>query len=66
MMSENRKMLKKNKNSKENTVSYEEFDQMEMMNSGTLAKQGACVLDKYIHKHNHGGAKPPPKGLIKT
>ena len=26
MMSENRKMLKKNKNSKENTVSYEEFD----------------------------------------
>ena len=26
MMSENRKMLKKIKNSKENTVSYEEFD----------------------------------------
>ena len=38
---------------------------MEMMNSGTLAKQGACALDKYIHKHNHGGAKPPPNGLIK-
>ena len=24
---------------------------MEMLNSGTLAKQRVCVLDKYIHKH---------------
>ena len=31
---------------------YEEFDWMEMLNSGTLAKQRVCVLDKYIHKHN--------------
>ena len=44
-------------------MSYEVFDWMEMLNSGTLAKQGSCVLDKYIHKHNHGEAKPPPKGL---
>lgn len=33
-------------------MSYEEFDGMEMMNSGILAKQRGCVLDKYIHKHN--------------
>ena len=25
---------------------------MEMLNSGTLAKQRVCVLVKYIHKHN--------------
>ena len=68
MTSEKRKMEKKNKNSKENTMSYEEFDWMEMLNSGTLAKhvQRVCVLDKHNHKHNHGGAKPTPKGLIKT
>ena len=47
-------------------MSYEEFDWMEMLHSGTLAKQRGCVLDKHIHKHNHGGAKPPFKGLIKT
>ena len=52
MMSEKRKMEKKNNNLKENTMSYEEFDWMEMLNSGTLAKQHVCVLDKYIHKHN--------------
>ena len=46
MMSENRKMEKKNKNSNENTTSFEEFDWMEMLNSGTLAKQRVCVLDK--------------------
>ena len=44
-MSEKRKMEKKNKNLKENTMSYEEFDWMEMLNSGTLAKQRACVLE---------------------
>ena len=33
-------------------MSYEEFDWMEMLNSGTLAKQRVCVLDKYIDKHN--------------
>ena len=52
MMSEKRKMEKKNKNLKENTMSYEEFDWMKMLNSGTLAKQRVCVLDKYIDKHN--------------
>ena len=52
MMSEKRKMEKKNNNLKENTMPYEEFDWMEMLNSGTLAKQRVCVLDKYIHKHN--------------
>ena len=52
MMSEKRKLEKKNKNLKENTMSYEEFDWMEMLNSGTLAKQHVCVQDKYIHKHN--------------
>ena len=52
MMSEKRKMEKKNNNLKENTMSYEEFDWMEMLNSGTLAKQRVCVLDKYNHKHN--------------
>ena len=31
IMSEKRKMEKKNKNLKENTVSYEEFDWMEML-----------------------------------
>ena len=66
MTSEKRKMEKKNKNSKDNTMSYEEFDWMEMLNCGTLAKQRVCVLDKHNHKHNHGGAKPTPKGLIKT
>ena len=45
MMSEKRKMEKKNKNLEENTVSYEEFDWMEMLNSGKLAKQRACVLE---------------------
>ena len=65
MMSEKRKMEKKNKNSKENTMSYEEFDWMEMLHSGTLAKQRVCVLDKHIH-NNHGGAlNHPPKGLSK-
>ena len=52
MMSGKRKMEKKNKNLKENTMSYEEFDWMKMLNSGTLAKQRVCVLDKYIDKHN--------------
>ncbi|RMX56689.1 hypothetical protein pdam_00024551 [Pocillopora damicornis] len=52
MMSGKRKMEKKNKNLKENTMSYEEFDWMEMLNSGTLAKQRVCLLDKYIDKHN--------------
>ena len=33
-------------------MSYEEFNWMEMLNSGTLAKQRVCVLKKYIHKHN--------------
>ena len=51
MMSEKRKMEKKNKNLKENTMYYEEFDWMEMLNSGKLAKQRECALDKYIHKH---------------
>ena len=45
MMSGKRKMEKKNKNLKENTMSYEEFDWMEMLNSGTLARQRACVLE---------------------
>ena len=40
------KWKKKNMNLKENTMSYEEFDWMEMLNSGTLAKQRVCVLDK--------------------
>ena len=52
MMSEKRKKEKKNKNLKENTMSYEEFDWMEMLNSGTQERQLACVLEKYIHKHN--------------
>ena len=52
MMSEKRKMEKKNKNLKENTISYDEFDWIEMLNIWTLAKQSVCVLDKYIHKHN--------------
>ena len=52
MMSEKRKMEKKNKNLKENTISYDEFDRIEMLNISTLAKQSVCVLDKYIHKHN--------------
>ena len=52
MMSDKRKMEKKNKNLKENTMFYEEFAWMEMLNSGTLAKQHGCVLDKYIHKQN--------------
>ena len=52
MMSDKRKMGNKNKNLRENTMSYEEFVWMEMLNSGTLAKQCVCVLDKYIHKHN--------------
>ena len=30
-------------------MSYEEFDWMEMLNSGTLAKQRVCVLDTQIH-----------------
>ena len=51
MMSEKRKKEKKNKNLKENTMSYEEFDWMEMLNSGTQERQLACVLEKYIHKH---------------
>ena len=38
-------MEKKNKNLKENTMSYEEFDWMEMLNSGTLARQRASVLE---------------------
>ena len=33
-------------------MSYEEFDWMEMLNSGKLAKQRVCTVDKYIHKHN--------------
>ena len=52
MMSDKRKMEKKNKNLKENTKSYEEFDWMEMLNSGTLEKQHVCVLDKFVHKYN--------------
>ena len=32
-------------------MSYEEFDWMEMLNSGKIAKQRVCALDKYIHKH---------------
>ena len=34
-------------------MSYEEFDWMEMLNGGTLAKQRVCILDKYIHKHDN-------------
>ena len=45
VMSDKRKMEKKNKNLKKNTMSYEKFDCMEMLNSGTLAKQRVCVLD---------------------
>ena len=52
MMSEKRKMEKENKNLKENTMSCEEFDKMEMLNSGKLAKQRVCALNEYIHKHN--------------
>ena len=33
-------------------MSYEEFDCMEMLNSGKLAKQRVCALNEYIHKHN--------------
>ena len=44
-MSDKRKMGNKNKNLRENTMSYEEFDWMEMLNNGTLAKQRACVLE---------------------
>ena len=33
-------------------MSYEEFDWMDMLNSGKLAKQLVCVLEKYIHEHN--------------
>ena len=57
IMSEKRKMEKKNKNLKENTMYYEEFDWMEMLNSGKLAKQRACPLDEYIHKHNSFAVK---------
>ena len=45
IMSENKQMEKKNKNLKENTISYEEIDWVEMLNSGTPAKQRVCVLD---------------------
>lgn len=33
-------------------MSYEEFNWNEMLNDGTLAKQRAPILDKYIEKHN--------------
>ena len=33
-------------------MSCEEFDWIEMLNSGKLPKQRVCALDKYIHKHN--------------
>ena len=46
MMSEEGKMEKKKQQFER------ELDWMEMLNSGTLAKQRVCVLDKYIHKHN--------------
>ena len=46
MMSEKGKMEKKKQQFER------ELDWMEMLNSGTLAKQRVCVLDKYIHKHN--------------
>ena len=52
MMSDKRKMEKKNENLKENTKSDEEFDWMEMLNSGTLEKQHVYVLDKFVHKYN--------------
>ena len=44
-------------------MSYEEFDCIEMLNSGKLAKQRVCALNEYIHKHNSlavkGKNKPP-------
>ena len=59
---------KENKNLKYNTMSYEEFDWMEMLNNGILAKQHSCVLDKYIHKHNllavKGKSKPQKVNAI--
>ena len=42
-MSDKRKMGNKNKKLRENTMSYEEFDWMKMLNSGTLAKQRVCL-----------------------
>ena len=45
-------MERKSKNLRENIISYEELDWMEMLNSGTIGKEHACVLDKYIHIHN--------------
>ena len=49
-------------------MSYEEFDWMEMLNSGKLAKQRVCTLDKYIHKHNllavKGKKKSPRMSML--
>ena len=45
MMSEKRKMEKKNNNLKENTVSYEEFGWMEMLNKCKTA----CKCSGQIH-----------------
>ena len=33
-------------------MSHEEFDWMEMLNSGKLGNQRVCALNEYIHKHN--------------
>ena len=45
MMSDKRKMEKKNNKLKENTMSYEEFDCMEMLNTCKTA----CMCSGRIH-----------------
>ena len=53
MMSEKRKNGKeKQEFEREHSLSYEEFDCTEMLNSGKLAKQRVCALNECIHKHN--------------
>ena len=46
IMSEKRKMEKKKKNLKENTMSSEESNWMEILNSGKLAKQRVCACSE--------------------
>ena len=48
MMSEKRKNGKEKKNLKENTMFYEEFDWMEMLNEWNTSK-AACMRSGRIH-----------------
>ena len=61
MMSDKRKTEKKQKNAKENTMSYKEFDWNKMLNDGTLATQRVPVLNKYIEEHNLFSVKTKKK-----